>query len=95
MLGSGAVRCSVACDVWDGIACVVLRRWSGWRGRAELGGAEWGVESCRLGDGLLVLGSAVAVKPLALIWGPAQMDILTIRGDVAPSIRAMAPGYSQ
>ncbi len=29
--------------------------------------------------GLLVLGSAMAVKPLALIWDLAQMDILTIR----------------
>ncbi len=29
--------------------------------------------------GLLVLGSAVAVKPLALIRDLAQMDILTIR----------------
>jgi len=29
--------------------------------------------------GLLVLGSAMAVKPSALIWDLAQMDILTIR----------------
>ena len=37
------------------------------------------VESCRLGAGLPVLGSAMAVKPLALIWDLAQIDILTIR----------------
>ena len=34
VLGCWAVRCSAACDVWGGIECAVLRRWSGWRGRA-------------------------------------------------------------
>ncbi len=49
-------------------------------GSRQTGAGQSGaVESCRLSAGLLVLGSAMAVKPSALIWDLAQMDILTIR----------------
>ncbi len=39
VLGGGAVGCSVACDVWGGIACAVLGCCVGDQGQAEWGGA--------------------------------------------------------
>ena len=57
--------------------CGQPARGGGWiGGEVKQSGA---VESCRLGAELPVLGSAMAVKPLALIWDLAQIDILTIR----------------